>query len=255
MNDMAQLRPRLARLKLTGILENLEHHLKAAADGGLSYTDFLLRLVEDESERRESKKHQYLLRKSGMDSGKTLESYEFGFNPCLSESSIRELATCDFIRKKENVFFLGPSGVGKTHLAQGLGHAAIRKGCEVIFRNTLGLLRSLNSSRGDGTWHLAFKNICSADLVILDDFGLNDLSPQQQEDLYEMICGRYRKGSFIITTNRDLPEWPSVFTNPLIGSAAIDRLVDGALKFVIEGKSYRMDNFMKRNSIFIDLKS
>jgi DNA replication protein DnaC len=249
MNDMAQLKPQLARLRLTGILENIDYHIQKAQNDKLSYTDFLLNLFLEESERRDHKLLDFRLRKSGLDMNKTLENFDFNFNTQVKEATVRELATCNFMRKKENIFLLGPSGAGKTHLAQALGHEAIRRGYEALFKNTILLLRSLNAAHGDGSYSVKFKNLCRIDLLILDDFGLNDLNPQQQDDLYELICGRYTKASTIITSNRDLSEWPSVFSNSLMGSAAIDRLVDGSVKMVIDGKSYRVNNFMKKNSI------
>jgi len=248
MNDTAQLRPKLARLKMSGVLENLDYHIEKARNDKLSYTDFLLNLLQDEIDRRDQKQLNTMLKKSGMDMGKTLESFDFGFNARIHQPTIRELATCHFIDNKENLFFLGPSGVGKSLLAQAIGHEAVRKGYEVLFQNTFSTLKFLNAGRADGSYEKKLKNLCRVDLLILDDFGLNDLSVIQQEDLYALICGRYGKYPIIITSNRDISEWTSIFTNPLIASAALDRLVDGAIKIVIEGNSYRLNNFIKKNS-------
>lgn len=248
MNDTAQLRPKLTRLKMSGVLENLDYHIEKARNDKLSYTDFLLNLLQDEIERRDQKQLNTILRKSGLDMSKTLEGFDFGFNAGIHQPTIRELSTCHFIDKKENLFFLGPSGVGKSHVAQAIGHAAARKGYDVLFQNTFSALKFLNTARADGSYQKRLNNLCRIDLLILDDFGLNDLSITQQEDLYALICGRYGKYPLIITSNRDLTEWGSIFSNPLIGSAALDRLVDGAIKIVIEGNSYRLNNFMKKNS-------
>ncbi len=250
MNDLAQLKPQLKRLKLSGILETLDYHVQKALNEKISYTDFLLNLLLEELERRDHKVLSIRLKRSGLDYGCTLENFDFGFNSQIREPLIKELATCNFLKKHENIFFLGPSGVGKTCLAQAIGHEAIRRGFEVLFINTLLLLRSLNSARGDGRYPLRLKNLCRIDLLILDDFGLQSLNQQQQEDLYEVICGRYSKTSMIITSNRDISEWPAVFSNPLMGSAAIDRLIDGAVKISIEdGNSYRLNNFIKKNEL------
>ncbi len=248
MNDTAQLRPKLARLKMSGVLDNIDYHIEKARNEKLSYSDFLLNLLQDEIERRDQKQLNIMLKKSGMDMGKTLESFDFGFNTGIHQPTVRELATCHFIDKKENLFFLGPSGVGKSFLAQAVGHEAVRKGYEVLFQNTFSTLKFLNAGRADGSYEKKLKNLCRVDLLILDDFGLNDLSVLQQEDLYALICGRYEKHPFIITSNRDITEWASIFTNPLISSAALDRLVDGAIKIIIEGKSFRLNNFIKKNS-------
>src|SRR5208283_3927684 len=253
MNDMTQLKLQLKRLKLSGLLENLDYHIQKALNEKISYTDFLLNLFLEESERRDHKVLNIRLRKSGLDFNSTLENFDFSFNPQIRENLVKELATCHFLTKKENIFILGPSGVGKSHLSQAIGHEAIRKGYEALFLNTVFVLRSLNAARGDGRYHSKLKNLCSIDLLILDDFGLQDLNQQQQDDLYEVICGRYTKASTIITSNRDISEWQSVFSNPLMGSAAIDRLIDGAVKIVIDngGKSFRMNNFRKKNDLKI----
>ena len=159
----------------------------------------------------------------------------------------KELATCGYIEKKENVFLLGPSGVGKTHLANALGHEAIRKGYDVYLRRTINALKWLNSGRGDNSYDRRLKALTEVPLLILDDYGLNDMTKVQQGDLYEIICGRYERASTIITSNRDFSEWQTIFENSLIGTAAMDRLIHRAKKIVIEGKSYRMETFAKNN--------
>ena len=247
MNDTAQLRPKLTKLKMSGVLDNLDYHIEKARNDKLSYTDFLLNLFQEEIERRNQKQMAMRLRKSGLDMNKTLEEFDFGFNTGIHQPTIRELASCHFIEQKENLFFLGPSGVGKTHLAQAIGHEAVRKGRDVLFQNTSSVLKFLNAARADGSYDRRLKLLCQIDLLILDDFGLNDLSMVNQEDLYALICGRYGKVPLILTSNRDLTEWGSIFANPLVGSAALDRLVDGAIKIVIEGTSYRFNNFKKKN--------
>jgi len=250
MNDLAQLKPQLKRLKLSGILENLDYHIQKAQNEKISYTEFLLNLMLEETERRDYKRLNIRLSKSGLDFNSTLENFDFCFNPQIREPLIKELATCNFLKKHENIFFLGPSGAGKTLLSQSIGHEAIRRGYETIFMNTLLLLRSLNAARGDGSYSLRLKKLCQVDLLILDDFGLQNLNQQQQDDLYEIICSRYSKASMIITSNRDLSEWPSIFSNPLMGSAAVDRLIDGAVKVTIENaNSYRLNNFLKKNDL------
>ena len=167
--------------------------------------------------------------------------------PKIHEPTFRELATCGFLQQHENLFLVGPSGVGKSHLAEALGHEACRKGFEVLYRRTAVLMDWIQSGHGDGTHPKRLKQVGSVQLLILDDFGLTPLSDPQQADLYELICERYEKHSTILTSNRDFNEWPMVFTNPLMGSAAMDRLVHRAVKIVIEGKSYRVDSFVKRS--------
>jgi DNA replication protein DnaC len=248
MDDMVMLKPKLTRLKMSGVLETLSGRLDQAMKEKWPYSQFLDRLLSDEVERRDHKQLSRILVKSCLDPQKTLETFDFSFVPQLHEPTIRELATCSFLERKENCFFLGPSGVGKSHLAQALGHEAARRGHEVLFRRIASLLAWIGAGHGDGSWERRMKQVGSVDLLILDDFGLKPLSEDQQADLYELICERYEKASTIITSNRDFGEWMAVFSNSLMGSAAMDRLVHRGVKIVIEGKSYRLNSFMKRST-------
>ena len=247
MDELVLLKPHLKRLKLTGMLESLQLRIEQAMEGKWDYTHFLLNLLTDETERRDTKQLSRRLAKSGLEPDKTLETFDFSFNPNIHEPTIKELATCSFIDKKQLVFFVGPAGVGKSHLAQSLGHEACRKGYETLYRKTDHLFKWINSGRGDGSHERRLKQIIKQPLLILDDFGLKDLKKDQQEDLYEVISERYERASTIITSNRDFSEWPLVFSNPLMGSAAMDRLVHKAIKIVIEGKSYRLNSFIKNH--------
>lgn len=244
MDELVLLKPHLKKLRLTGVLESLDMRITQATQEKWSYSHFLNHLLSDEIERRNHKQLQKLLGKSGLDSNKTLEFFDFAFNQKISEKTIRELATCSYLRQKQVIFFVGPSGVGKSHLSQALGHEACRRGIAAMNRNTYNLFKWLNSGKGDGTHERRMKQVISVPLLLLDDFGLRDLPEPYQADLYEVISERYEKASTIITSNRDFSEWPAVFSNPLMGSAAMDRLVHRAIKIVIQGNSYRLNSFV-----------
>lgn len=245
MNDLAQLKPKLLRLKLSGILETLEQRIGQAIEEKWEYSRFLLNLLTDEVIRRDNKQLSRRVGRSGLNPEKTITAFDFSFNKSIHKATIKELATCTFLADRRNLFFVGPSGVGKSHLAQALGNEACMKNIDVLYRGTHQLLKWVNAGRADGNVDRRLQSVCSIPLLILDDFGLRPLSEENQSDLYEIISSRYERRSTIITSNRDFAEWPSVFSNPLMGSAAMDRLVHRAYRITIDGDSYRMSSFMK----------
>lgn len=239
MELSSQLTPKLKSLRLSGILETLEVRNKQAVAEQCSYVEFLQKLLEDEVERRGQKQLDMRLRRSHLDLGKTLEAFDFAFNPTVNRREVFDLATCAFVRSAESVFLLGPAGVGKTHLAQALGHAAVRRGYDVLFLRASQMLMSLQAGRADGSYERRLAALVAVDVLILDDFGLKPMRPPAPEDLYEVIDGRYGKRPLVLTTNRAFDEWPELFDNSVLASAALDRLAHGATQIVIQGDSYR----------------
>lgn len=233
------LEPHLKRLRLSGVLETLEARNQQAIDGQWSYVEFLSRLLEDEVARRAHKQLALRLRRATINTSKTLEAFDFSFNPTISRQKVLDLAAGDYIRQHHNVLLCGPTGVGKSHLAQALAHEACVQGFSVMFVQTHKMLQHINGGRADGTRERRLQAYLRPDLLVLDDFGLYPLQPPGPEDLYDVVDGRYEQGSILLTSNRAPAEWPDLFVDPLLASAGLDRLLHHAEVLVITGSSYR----------------
>jgi len=239
MNPMPELTPMLKQLRLSGIMDSIESRNRQAIEKKMSYMDFLAIIITDEIARRNQKKLASALRRANFRNQKTLEEFDFSFNPNLNRSLIVDLASCRFIREKVCAFIIGPCGTGKSHLAQALGHSAIREGYNVLFTTASKMLAQLNAARATNGFDRQFAKIASVDLLIIDDFGLKPLKSTQDEDFHDVISERYERKSTIVTSNLDIPEWTDAFPNRILGEATIDRLRHGAYTVVLEGKSYR----------------
>jgi DNA replication protein DnaC len=237
-----QLGSTLKQLRLSGVLDTLELRAQQAADDRLSYHDFLVHLLEDEVERRNQKQLALRLRRASFQTDKTLERFDFTFNPGINRQQVYELASCAFIARKRNALIVGPSGVGKSHLAQAVGWEACKRGFDVMFTSTAKLLLSLAAGRADGSYDRRLQAILRPDLLILDDFGLKPLRAPVPEDFYDVINERYEHGSTLLTSNRALAEFPQLFGDTLLASAGLDRLFDNALVMTITGPSFRARN-------------
>lgn len=246
MSPTDQLVPLLKKLRLSGLLDTLELRTEQAVDDRLSHPEFLLRLMADEVERRDAKMLQQRLRRASFEHAKTLEDFDFQFNPAVPKAQVIDLATCLFIQKRRNVILVGPSGVGKSHIAQALGHRACLAGHKVLYVVASDMFRQLRAARGDGSYERRLLKFTGPNLLILDDLGLKALRAHEDEDLYEIIRLRHERGSIIVTSNRALEELPTIFGDPLLASAATDRLLEEAHLIVIEGDSYRNPPKAKR---------
>jgi len=242
---MQTLKPMLKQLRLSGIYESLEARNTQAIKEQLSYIEFLSLVFTDELARREQKRFALRLRKAGFRAHKTLEEFDFGFNPSINKAQIYDLASCRFIEESANVLIVGPCGTGKSHIAQSLGHYAIRKGVDVLFFNQSKLLSDMHTARATGNYDKKIKELIRCPLLIIDDFGLKPINPPFDEYLHEIISERYERKSTIITSNLDFSEWIKAFENQLLGAASIDRLRHNAYQVKLVGKSYRMPKKVK----------
>ena len=233
------LLPKLRQLRLSGILNTLDVRVSQAVDQQLAPLEFLALLLDDELERRNQKRLVLKLALSGCDSNKTLAHFDFSAAPGINRTLIQDLASCVFVQRHENLLMCGPTGVGKSHLANAIAIEALKRNFRVLTKPTHRLLQDLQIARANGSHPRILARTLAYDLLVLDDFGLQSISPQAVQDLYEIITERYEHGSLIITSNRAFEEWGEIFANDLLASAALDRLTHHAHTIVIRGDSFR----------------
>jgi DNA replication protein DnaC len=231
--------PVLKKLRLSGVLQSLELRNREAVDDGLAHTEYLFRLLHDEVDRRESKQLTQRLRRANFEAMKSIEDFDFQFNPNVPKAKVLDLATCQFVERRANVVIVGKTGVGKSHLAQALGQRACRAGYSALYIAAHDMLTQLRAARADQSHDRKLARFTSPDLLILDDLGLRPLTGDEPLDLYDIIRSRYERGAMIITSNRDTAEWYPLFGDSLLASAAMDRLLHHAHILDIDGDSYR----------------
>jgi DNA replication protein DnaC len=238
MTRRHQLDDSLKALSLSGMLETIEARLAQAHAGELGHAEFLQVLCEDEINRRQTAALERRLRAARFESTTTIEEFDFSYNQKTPTALIRDLATLRFIEHGESVVLHGPVGVGKSHIAQALGHAACRAGYSVSFTKTSRLLADLAGGHADRSWENRLKRWARPAVLILDDFAMRDFTVTQADDLYELLTERAGR-SIILTANRTAPDWYSLFPNPVVAESILDRVVNRAHHVAMEGKSYR----------------
>jgi len=248
MNPSPELIPMLKQLRLSGILDSLELRNRQAIEEKFAYTDFLAMLIQDEVARRTQKKLAMAVRRANFRNHKTIEDFDFTFNPKINRGQVMDLATCRFMEEKACVLIAGPCGTGKSHLAQALGHCALRLGYDVLFVSQTKMFGQLNAARATNSYDRRLAALAKVDLLIIDDFGLKPLRSPQDEDFHDLIAERYERKATIVTSNLDLPEWGDAFPNKLLGAATIDRIRHGAYSVILDGKSFRAEKALPKIS-------
>lgn len=239
METQTQIKQNLKKLRLTSFYDNFEQRVEEAIRTKMSYEDFLLILTQDEVDRRNQKKQENTVKRAELGKYKRLLEFDFDFNPNINRQHILQLAGCEFIRRNENILFVGPTGVGKTFLAKAITHEACTKGYNALFTRTQKMLEDIYSGNADNSVQKKMKYYSKPDLLILDDWGLQAFPNHLLHILNEIISERYENGSIIITSNRPVKNWTELFNEPVVSSALLDRLFHNAHKVVIKGKSYR----------------
>jgi DNA replication protein DnaC len=240
MNPFPELGPNLKLLRLSGVLDSLEARTREAIEAKLAYPEFLSLLIHDEVARREQKKFDLRLRRAAFRAGKSLEGFDFSRLPSVNRAMINELATGRYIQEKSPVLIVGPCGTGKSHLAQALGHCAVRQGVDVLFTTQAQLNGTLNTARAVGALERKINQLARVPLLIIDDFGLKPMRSPCDEDFHDLIAERYERVTTIVTSNLDFTEWDQAFPgNRLLAAATLDRLRHNAYCLTLDGASYR----------------
>lgn len=242
---MNTLKSRLRDFKLSGIYNSLEDRLSYAHEKSLSHVELLELLFEDETNNRMNNSYKKRYGKAKLASHKTLEDFDFSFQPSIDKKIINDCTTCNFIKEKKNIVLIGNPGTGKTHLSIAIGIRALMKGFKIYFTSVSEMLQNLNASRADNSYYQKVSFYLAPDLLILDELGFKKLPGYSADDFFEVISKRYEKGSLIITTNKAFEQWSDIFADNILASAIIDRIVHYSTVIKINGPSYRAKNIKK----------
>jgi DNA replication protein DnaC len=236
------LRAALKQLRLSGLLESLEVRLHEAAGNGLNHAEFLELILQDELAVRADRQLQRRVKAAQFRELKTLEDFDFAFNPSIKRKQIYDLATCRFVREARDVLFLGPPGVGKSFLVQALGYQALKAGFLVLYRSIFDVVRDFLHDEALGGEDKVLARYLKPDLLLIDDMGMKQLPKRSGEYLFEIMMRRYETRSTMMTSNRPLEDWGKLIGDVPSATAILDRFLHHAEIVQITGKSYRLRN-------------
>jgi DNA replication protein DnaC len=238
MNE--RLRSALRKLRLSGLAESLDVRLQEAASNRLNHAEFLELILQDELAIRDERLIQRRTKTAAFREMKTIDQFDFAFNPSINKKQIYELATCRFIREARDVLWLGPPGVGKSFLVQALGYQAIKSGFLVYYRSVFDVVRDFMQDEAFGGQDKVLARFLKPDLLIIDDMGMKQLPAKSGEFLFEIIMRRYELKSTMMTSNRPLEDWGKLIGDVPAASAILDRFLHRSELINITGKSYRL---------------
>jgi DNA replication protein DnaC len=234
-----ELRKMLRQLKLSPVLDTLPERLLLARQRNMPHQDFLELVLADEISRRERLATERRARQAHLEPNQHLEAWDDSTPVRFDRQLWQELCSLRFLQDASSVLILGPVGVGKTMLANCLGHIATRRGRPVLMFRSERLLKRLKAARLEGVYDQELRRLLRTDLLILDDFALHALDTEATQDFYEIVVERHRRASMVVVSNREPQEWLPAMADPLLAQSAIDRLLNSAYELVMEGESYR----------------